>query len=125
MGDPVRAMLMAKQNEIIRDQNLMQSAVDVGNYFQGQLTEIEAESPKWVRNVRGRGLCLAYDVDFDAGTDVSRTKLVRELKQRGVNVPYCGLNTIRARPCLYFQEKHVDIYCQVLRDSIAHLNSQK
>ena len=103
----------------------MMSAVEVGAYFQEQLTEIEKESPDWVRNVRGRGLCLAYDVDFDAGTDDSRTKLVGELKRRGVNVPYCGLNTIRARPCLYFKEKHVDIYCQTLRDSIAHLNSQQ
>lgn len=75
-------------------------------------------------NVRGRGLCLAFDVDFDAGTDASREKLVGEFKRRGVNVPYCGLNTIRARPCLYFTKEHVDIYCQVLRDAIAHLNHQ-
>ena len=75
-------------------------------------------------NVRGRGLCLAFDVDFSAGTDTQRTRLVAAMKKRGVNVPYCGLNTIRARPCLYFEPRHVDIYCEVLRDSIAHLNSE-
>lgn len=124
MGDPVRALMMAKQNEIIHSQNLMENAVTTGAYFMEGLTKISQESPDWIRNVRGRGLCLAYDVDFDAGTDASRTLLVGELKKRGVNVPYCGLNTIRARPCLYFTEKHVDIYCQVLRDSIAHLSKQ-
>jgi len=102
----------------------MENAVETGDYFQQGLTKISEESPDWVRNVRGRGLCLAFDVDFDAGTDVSRTRLVKEMKNRGVNVPYCGLHTIRARPCLYFQPKHADIYCQVLRDSIAHLNSE-
>ena len=121
MGDPVRAMLMAKQNEIIHGQNLMANAVETGAYFVEQLTEVSRESPDWVTNVRGRGLCLAFDVDHGSGTDTQRARLVAELKRRGVNVPYCGLNTIRARPCLYFQPKHVDIYCQTLRDSIAEL----
>lgn len=122
MGDPVRAAMMAKQNEIIYDQNLMENAIEVGAYFQDELTKVAQESPEWVTNVRGRGLCLAFDVDFHAGTDTQRAKLVKELKHRGVNVPYCGLNTIRARPCLYFTRKHTDIYVKVLRESIAHLN---
>jgi len=95
----------------------------VGAYFKDELTKVSQESPDWITNVRGRGLCLAYDVDFDAGNDTTRARLVAELKKRGINVPYCGLNTIRARPCLYFERKHVDIYCRVLRESIAHLKS--
>ena len=75
MGDPVRAALMAKQNEIIRDQNLMQNAVETGAYFTEQLTEVGEESPEWVANVRGRGLCLAFDVDEGSGTDVNRGRL--------------------------------------------------
>ena len=115
---------MAKQNEIIREQNLIEAAVEVGDYFKAELNKVAAESPDWVTNVRGRGLCLAYDVDFEAGTDEGRAKLVKELKRRGVNVPYCGLNTIRSRPCLYFEPKHADIYCRILRESIAHLRTQ-
>ena len=102
----------------------MDNAIETGAYFQEKLNEVAQESPEWVTNVRGRGLCLAYDVDFSAGTDTSRSKLVGALKSRGVNVPYCGLNTIRARPCLYFKPEHVDIYVKTLRDSIAHLKTQ-
>jgi len=69
MGDPVRALLMAKQNEIIYGQNLMDNAVEVGAYWKGELTKVAGESPEWVTNVRGRGLCLAFDVDAEAGTD--------------------------------------------------------
>lgn len=54
----------------------MDNAIEVGAYFQEQLTAVSSESPEWVTNVRGRGLCLAYDVDFDAGTDTNREKLV-------------------------------------------------
>ena len=124
MGDPVRALLMAKQNEIIHDQNLMDNAVETGQYFKDQLSEVAAETPFWVSNVRGRGLCLGFDCDFEGGTDVNRSKLVAEMKKRGVCVPTCGITTVRARPCLYFTEKHVDIYIQTLRDSIAHLKTQ-
>lgn len=76
MGDPVRTLLMAKQNEIIREQNLIESAVEVGAYFKDELNKVAEDNPDWVTNVRGRGLCLAYDVDFDAGTDTQRAKLV-------------------------------------------------
>ena len=102
----------------------MDNANSTGQYFKEELFKVAGESPDWVTNVRGRGLCLAFDVDFDAGNDVARARLVAEMKQRGVNVPYCGLNTIRARPCLYFTPQHVDIYCKVLRDSIASLRTQ-
>ena len=111
----MRTLILAKQNEIIKEQNLIANAVEVGDYFRSELNKVAQESPSWVTNVRGRGLCLAFDVDFDAGTDTRRNKLVKEMKQRGVNVPYCGLNTVRARPCLYFQRKHVDLYCRILR----------
>ena len=97
--------------------------MEVGAYFRDRLSEVGAAYPHWVTNVRGRGLCLAFDVAFDDGTDTKRQMLVKELKRRGVNVPYCGVNTIRARPCLYFQEKHVDIYIRVLNEAIEHLDS--
>ena len=88
----------------------MENANRTGDYFRSQLLEVNQESPDWVTNVRGRGLCLAFDVDFEAGTDTNRTRLVKEMKSRGVNVPTCGLQTVRARPCLYFTEKHTDVY---------------
>ena len=103
---------------------MMDNAISTGKYFMDKLAEVGKDHPEWVTNVRGRGLCLAYDVDFGAGTDTSMTKLMGELKKRGINVPSCGLNTIRARPCLYFKPEHVDIYVKNLRDAIAHLRTQ-
>ncbi len=101
----------------------MDNAVSTGAYFQSELNRVAQEHPDWITNVRGRGLCLAFDVDFDAGTDTSRTALMGEMKKRGINAPSCGLNTIRARPCLYFKENHVDIYIDKLTESIKHLKS--
>ena len=33
MGDPVRTLLAAEQNDIIREEGLIDSAVTVGEYF--------------------------------------------------------------------------------------------
>ena len=40
MGDPVRTLLMAKQNEIIFSQNLMDNANKTGEYFRDELNKI-------------------------------------------------------------------------------------
>ena len=40
MGDPVRTLLMAKQNEIIFSQNLMDNANKTGEYFRDELSKI-------------------------------------------------------------------------------------
>ena len=38
MGDPVRTMLAAKQNEIIMEEDLMTNAMTSGKYFQDSVT---------------------------------------------------------------------------------------
>ena len=118
MGDPVRTLLAAKQNEIIRDEDLMANANIVGKYFIDNLSKVSKDFPEWVTNVRGRGLCLAFDLPNDDIYGTKRNVLVSQLKTRGVNVPVCGTSTVRARPCLYFKEKHVDIYIDILREAI-------
>ena len=118
MGDPVRTLLAAEQNDIIKEEGLIDCAVTVGDYFKSQMASVEAEYPAWVSNVRGLGLCLAFDVPNDDAMGTRRNLLVGQLKKRGVNVPVCGAYTVRARPCLYFEEKHVDVYIEVLRQTI-------
>ena len=115
MGDPVRTLIAAKQNEIIVEEDLMANAVSVGGYFQNKLAEVSKDFPHWVTNVRGRGLCLAFDVPNDDVYGTNRNIFVGELKKRGINAPVCGAWTVRSRPCLYFNEKHVDVYIDIMR----------
>ena len=118
MGDPVRTLLAATQNEIIMEEDLMANAVSVGKYFQNALTEVSRDFPHWIGNVRGRGLCLAFDVPNDDIYGTNRNIFVAELKKRGINVPVCGAYTVRSRPCLYFSEKHVDVFADIMRETL-------
>ena len=118
MGDPVRTLIAATQNEIIMEEDLMANAVSVGHYFQNALTEVSRDFPHWIVNVRGRGLCLAFDVPNDDIYGTNRNIFVAELKKRGINTPVCGAYTVRSRPCLYFSERHVDVYIDIMRKTL-------
>ena len=86
------------------------------------MAEVSKDYPHWVSNVRGRGLCLAFDVPNDDCYGTNRNILVAELKKRGINVPVCGAYTVRARPCLYFNEKHTNVYIDIMRETIQDID---
>ena len=115
LGDPVRALLSATQNEVIKRDGLIEHCATVGDYLENQLITLQGNHPEWISNVRGRGTFLAFDV---AKGPAAREKLVTTLKQHGVNAGVCGIQTFRLRPSLYFGEKHADILTAALADSI-------
>ena len=111
MGDHVRTLIAAEQNDIIIRENLIEGANTSGAYFKSQLEELAKVYPEMMANVRGRGLCLAYDIrDLE-----TRTKMIAQLKLNGVNSPVCGVSTIRASPSykLYFEQGLVFISLQL------------
>lgn len=72
MGDPVRTLIAAEQNDIIAKDGLIDNANESGAYFKSQLEELALSYPEMIANVRGRGLCLAFDVrDLE-----TRTKMI-------------------------------------------------
>jgi 4-aminobutyrate aminotransferase-like enzyme len=91
--------------------------VDSGAYLISRITELGKKYPDWIANVRGRGLCQAFDVE----NVEKRGALIKKLKLNGVNAPICGVATIRARPCLYWTNKHSDVYIGRLEKSIKEL----
>jgi len=48
MGDPIRAMLAANQNKLIKRDGLIDLAKETGEYLYNGLTEISHEHPRWV-----------------------------------------------------------------------------
>jgi 4-aminobutyrate aminotransferase-like enzyme len=63
------------------------------------------------------GTCLGFDV----ATVAQRDALLKKLKEHGINQGPSGNNTVRFRPCLYFDETHVDIYAAALNKACSEL----
>ena len=98
LADMVR---VTKVLQIIREDNLVQNAETVGNYLQEQLKKVEDER---VTNVRGKGLLTA----FDFPSKEMRDTFIAKGMQHHAMFLGCGNNSIRFRPALLLQEKHVN-----------------
>ncbi|XP_026329213.1 4-aminobutyrate aminotransferase, mitochondrial-like [Hyposmocoma kahamanoa] len=120
-GDPTKLIMLGKVIECIHVQNLLSLVTYSGTYLMNGLYELQTEFPNYMFNVRGRGTMVA----FTCPTVEVRNTIHRNLLDRGVIGGICGSSSIRIRPALTFQPRHVQIYLYVLRDVLRHLNPTK
>jgi 4-aminobutyrate aminotransferase/(S)-3-amino-2-methylpropionate transaminase len=112
MGEPNKlAMLETVMNVIGRD-NLMQVVKDSGATLIKGLTELQNEYPNLLHSVRGKGTFVA----IDARDGKLRDKILIDLRNKGVQLGYCGESTMRFRPALIFQPKHAGICVSKLEE---------
>ena len=97
MGDPVRIMLLERIIQIIREDLLVEKTAIVGDYLKDKLMEI-----KKLKNVRGMGTFLAFDVN-------KNQEFVDGMFNKGVLMGTCGENGVRIRPSLIFEKRDADL----------------
>jgi len=100
--------------EIIKKERLVDNARRRGAYLQKQIQELQEEFPDVISNARGEGLMCA----IDAPDTETRGRLLGEIYKRNLVILGCGDTTIRFRPALIVQEKHIDQSIRIIRDSI-------
>lgn len=118
-GDPSKAIVARTIYEEIKKNSLVESTAKVGNYIYKNLESISKKFPQAVLNLRGEnfGTFIAFDCE---NADV-RNKLLSIMRSAGVNAGGSGDRSVRLRPTLVFEEKHADIFLQVLEDSLKKL----
>ncbi|NIQ13490.1 MAG: L-lysine 6-transaminase, partial [Candidatus Dadabacteria bacterium] len=102
--DMVRANIYFK---IIEEDNLVNNAKEVGAYFLRKLSELP------LKNVRGQGLMLA----FDLSDSTERDEFLAKLNER-VFCLKSGEKSIRFRPHLTFTKDDVDVAVNAVRNLI-------
>lgn len=105
--------------EIIEEDNLVANADDTGKYLQDQLTNWEGQEER-VSNARGKGLFCA--IDFE-NTD-TRNRVIKECMNNGLMILGCGTKTIRFRPPLTVQKRHIDEGMHILKTSFNNMERQ-
>ncbi len=103
--DMVRFEIISK---IIKEENLIENAAIVGNYFQEQLQNC----PK-ISNPRGRGLMLAFDMANTNDRDVFCNKISSKML-----VLKSGDRSVRLRPSLTFSKTDVDTAMEFIKAEI-------
>lgn len=100
--------------DIIKDENLVQNAYEVGEYLKSRLQALASEpDAKGIKEVRGRGLMIG--VEFDGPIAELRRKLLFEKK---VFTGVSGKNMIRLLAPLTLSKEDVDIFIKALEESL-------
>ncbi|XDG01568.1 hypothetical protein ABKA04_001183 [Annulohypoxylon sp. FPYF3050] len=102
MGDAARVIMSKAIIREILDKDLAGQCARVGEALYAEMEKLAQKYPDYVQNLRGKGkgTYIAFDTK-DAGS------LVKAMKKLGVLTGTCGKETVRLRPMLIFEEKHI------------------
>ena len=100
--------------EVMKDEDLMSNAEEVGNYL---LTEIK-KIPQ-LQNVRGKGLMIGFDVSENL-KDLKSNLLYKHKIFTGAAKP----NVIRLLPSLALTRNNADQFLEALKEEVSFLESQ-
>lgn len=118
-GNPVSAAVGKAVLDVVRDEGLMQNALDTGNYVLQQLRSLHA-SHEVIGDVRGVGLYSTVEVVSSRADKTPDPKvaaaIVNLLRERKVLVGAFGLhaNCLKIRPPLPFSRANADRFIEVL-----------
>jgi len=115
-GSLVDMVRSSKIMEIIEEDNLCDNAAKMGEYLQDQLIDIAAKYPV-MSNIRGRGLLTA----FDFPNNTIRDKFIETGLENNVMFLGCGNKSIRFRPALIIEQKHIDEGLAILQKIVAKM----
>ena len=100
--------------EIIRDENLLNTAASNGEYLLSELQSIQNDYPEMVSNARGLGLMCAFDLPDTTVRDRS----LKSIFENGAFILGSGPNSIRFRPPLNISRNEIDFGIEIIRKAL-------
>ena len=95
--------------EVIQQENLLENATRMGNYF---LQELKGQQKKYpfIQDVRGIGLMDGIEID----SRERRDRITRKAFKHGLLLLGCGYKTIRFLPPLDVRQREIDMALEIL-----------
>jgi len=111
-GNPLAAATARAALGVIIDENLIERAAEMGEYFIEQLTEIP--SPH-VKEVRGKGLLIGVELKKEAG---GARRFCEALGMKGILAKETHVHTIRFAPPLVIDKATIDWALLLIREAL-------
>jgi len=116
-GNPLAAAAGCAVFEIIRDENLLENANQMGTYLRRQLLELKQETPL-IAEVRGVGLMIGADLAQN-GADLAAKCL-----DKGLHINCTHETVLRIMPPLNITREQLDEGLAILRDAMNEWQAQ-
>ncbi len=101
-GNPLACAVARTALKVLIDENMIENAVTMGNYFQSQLSEIKSPN---IKEIRGTGLMIGVELNPDAG---GARGFCEKLMARGLLCKETHEHTIRFAPPLVITKEDID-----------------
>jgi 4-aminobutyrate aminotransferase-like enzyme/Ser/Thr protein kinase RdoA (MazF antagonist) len=121
-GNPVACVAALAVLDVIKDEDLVANAAEVGTYLRQGLLTLARRHPA-VGDVRGEGLLLGVELAGQARRPAPghARKVTEAMRERGILISATGPagNVLKIRPPLVFQRQHADLLLQALDEALA------
>ena len=115
-GNPLACAVAKTALEVVKDENLEENAMLMGNYFRKKMNDLAKESDL-VNLIRGKGLLNALVIN-DSEDSSTGWDICLKMKEKGLIAKPTHGNIIRFAPPLVINKKEIDESCQIIRDCI-------
>ncbi|MCB8944108.1 MAG: aminotransferase class III-fold pyridoxal phosphate-dependent enzyme [Ardenticatenaceae bacterium] len=125
-GNPVSCAVGTAVLDIIRDQDLQQNALHVGNYLMDGLRQLQSHHPL-IGDVRGLGLFIGIELVRDPDTlepaAAEASHIVNQMKERGILLSTDGPlhNVIKIKPPITLTTTHADFVLAELGAALSEM----
>lgn len=125
-SEPAAASAVAAVIDVVREEGLVERAAELGAYFMDRLRDLEARQ-SLVRNVRGQGLMIGFDLGVDANeAGAAAMSFMYGCRARGVHLTYgYGNINIRIIPPLVITRAEIDRGMAAIEASLQDLAAGK
>ncbi len=108
-GNPLACAAAIAVLETIKGKNILKNTMEKGDYFFKKLKEIKKEF-SFVKDVRGKGLMLAMELNFEG------EKIVKDFIEEKVLINCTQGNILRFMPSLIISKKEIDVFLKILKN---------
>ncbi len=115
-GNPLACAVAKTALKVIKDENLEENAMLMGNYFRKKMNDLAKESDL-VNLIRGKGLLNALVIN-DSEDSSTGWDICLKMKEKGLIAKPTHGNIIRFAPPLVINKKEIDESCQIIRACI-------
>jgi len=116
-GNPLSCAVAKAALDVIKDENLEDNAMKMGNLFRNNLEKLKEKS-KLINLIRGKGLLNAMVIN-DSETSSTAWNICLKMRDNGLIAKPTHGNIIRFAPPLVINKDQVDESCNIIEKSIA------
>ena len=116
-GNPLACAVAKAALDVIKDENLEDNAMKMGNLFRNNLERLKEKS-KLINLIRGKGLLNAMVIN-DSETSSTAWNICLKMRDNGLIAKPTHGNIIRFAPPLVINKNQVEESCEIIEKSIA------